>query len=180
MEHWNQQEFVDYLINDYCLHHKKYHHYQDNDNEVDMNYESGILDYIFDLIKTITGGTPTSVADMIDDKLEGVFSFDPNMDPSYLKAYVGKSFFAAQDIGYCSYSDLLSTYDEDDSAEILSNVMSVEHRDNTDYCYIPKGTKMTLISEGQKDGSGWPIFEIHGYEFDFAGAPFKLKPVKED
>ena len=177
---WEKEDIVEYLINDYCTHFNKYHHFQDNDDEVDANWESAVCDYIFDLLQKITEGSPTDVADMIDNVLEGVFEFDPQSDPALLKPYVGRSFYAAQDIYYCSYSDLLSTYDEDDATFLLQEVFGVDQFENEDRVYIPKGTKMTLISTGQNDASGWPVFEIHGFEFDFAGDAFKLKPCKEE
>lgn len=177
---WEQEDIVEYLVDSYCLHWKKYHEYQRNDNDVDSSYESAQLDYIFDLLKTITGGSPTDVADMIDEQLEGIITFDPQDNPELLKPYLGKSFYAAQDIYYCSYSDLLSTYDEDDATFLLQEVFGVDQFENEDRVYIPKGTKMTLISTGQNDASGWPVFEIHGFEFDFAGDAFKLKSMKED
>lgn len=172
---WEEEDIVEYLINDYCLHFNKYHQYLSNDNEVDSSYESAQLDYIFDLLQTITGGSPTDVADKIDERLEGVFEFDPQADPELLKPYIGKSFYAAQDISYFSVNDLYGTYDEDDINILLEEVLDVDPYN--DIVSIVKGTKMTYIGN---DDNGWPVFDIHGFEFDFAGEPFKLKPVKED
>lgn len=170
---WEKEDIVEYLINSYCLHYNKYHDYQKNDNQVDADYESAQLDYIFDLIKTITGGSPTDVADMIDEKLEGIILFDPQDNPELLKKYIGQSFFAAQDIVYCSINDLNGMYDEEDLNILAEEVLDINSY--TDEVSIVKGTKMTYIANND---NGWPIFEIHGFEFDFAGDAFKLKPIK--
>ena len=172
---WEYEDIIESLQNDYVLHYKNRQHYLENDNEVDADWEGAVCDYIFDKLQEITGGTPTDVADVLQDMIDGVFVFNPQDHIELLKQYIGKSFYAAQDIYYCSYFDLLGSYDEEDVSIMLEEIFSVSHIDNEDMVYIPKGTKMTLISVGDPKASGWPTFEIHGEEFDFAGDPFKLK-----
>ena len=172
---WEKEDIVEYLVDSYCLHWEKYHKYQRNDNDVDSSYESAQLDYIFNLLQTITGGSPTDVADMIDEQLEGIITFDPQDNPELLKHYLGKSFYAAQDIYYCSIRDLEGLFDEEYIDILAEEVFDINSYTNE--VSIVKGTKMTLISAGADSPSGWPTFEVHGFEFDFAGDPFKLKPI---
>lgn len=171
---WEKEDIVEYLIQDYCTHFKNYHHFQENDNEVDANWESAVCDYIFDLLQKITDGSPTDVADMIDNVLEGVIVFDPQDNPDLLKKYIGQSFYAAEDIYYSAYRDLYNSFDEVDINYLMDEVLEMNVHDDT--VYIPKGTKMTYRGD---DANGWPVFDIHGFDFDFAGDAFKLKPCTD-
>ena len=167
---WDHDDIVEHLLNDYCIHYNKRDKYLKNDNEVDADYEGAQCDYIFDLLVTITEGSPTDVADRIDDRLEGVFEFDPEMPV----ASINKDYYSAQDILYSDYESFRSMFSDEDADFLLKEVMYVDG----DYdVYIPKGTRMTYKGPG-KDAGGWPIFDIHGFELDFGGAPFKLKGVE--
>lgn len=170
---WEQEDIVEYLINDYILHYRHYHHHQDNDNEVDANWETAVCDYIFDLLQKITGATPTDVADIIDDKMEGCFLFNPQDNPYTYGLQVGTKVCICQDILYSDYDSFCSTFDEDEVNYLLENVVEV----SGDNVYIPKGTHM-IFKGVEPGGSGWPTFTIHDFEFDFAGDPIKIKIVK--
>lgn len=170
---WEQEDIVEYLINDYILHYKNYHHHQDNDNEVDATYESAKCDYIFDLLKTITGGTPTDVADMIDDKMEGCLLFNPLDNPYTYGLRVGTKVCVCQDILYSDYNSFCSMFDEDDLNFLLQEAVEVAG----DNVYIPKGTYMIFKGRGE-DAGGWPVFELKGFDLDFGGDPIKIKVVK--
>lgn len=166
---WEQEDIVEYLINNYVLHWKNYKHYQANDDEDDARYESAKLDYIFDLLHTITGGSPTDIADMIDPYLEeGMIEFNPQTSVNTLE--VGTKVCVMHDIPYADYDSFCSMFDDDDLDELLNEVIDV----GSDMVYIPKGTYMTYKG---CNINGWPTFEVHGFEFDFAGDPFKIKII---
>ena len=162
---WEEEDIIESLRNDYVLHYKNRQHYLANDNEFDANWEGAVCDYIFDKLKEITGGSDTDVADKLDEKIEGVIEFDPNDIP---RITVGSKWYAAQDILYCPIDDLFfDLKGDEDWLEI----------DSKGDVYIVKGTLM--IYRGIQSGAAdWPIFEIDGEEFDFAGDPFKIKPAK--
>lgn len=176
MEKWTVDEVIKYLKDDYCRHYRNREKFLVNDNEVDADYESAQCDYIINLLKTLTEKSLNDIAEDLDELLEGVFIFDPQERVELLRQYEGKSFYAAQDILYCFSNDLSGLFDEDDIDYLLKEVLSIN--EYTGEVYIPKGTKMTLISVGGDTPSGWPTFEIHGEEFDFAGDAFKLKPAE--
>lgn len=169
---WEQEDIVEYLVNDYCRHFKNREKYLRNDNQVDADWEAAVTDYIFSLLKTITQGSDNDVVTMLDEKLEGVFVFDPQDNPKFYKVEVNKDYFAAQDIYYCSINDLEGTFDEEDIDILAEEVLDINPY--LGEVYIPKGTRMTYLGS-DPTASGWPTFSIHGFEFDFAGDPFKLK-----
>ena len=165
---WEFEDIVESLQNDYVIHYNNRQHYLENDNEVDADWEGAVCDYIFDKLREITGGAPTDVADALEDKIEGIFEFDPQQIPCLLT--VGKKYCLKSDILYSDYDSFAASYDGDDLDYLLNEVVEVSGDD----VYIPKGTHM--IYKG-RESNGWPTFEIHGEEFDFAGYPFKLKKV---
>ena len=170
---WEQEDIVEYLVNDYCRHFENREKYLKNDNQVDADWEAAVTDYIFSLLKTITQGSDNDVATMLDEKLEGVFVFDPQDNPKFYKVKVNKDYFAAQDIYYCSIEDLYGSFTEEE-IDFLNEDEILDINSYSNEVYIPKGTRMTYLGS-DPTASGWPTFSIHGFEFDFAGDPFKLK-----
>lgn len=162
---WEEEDIIESLQNDYVLHYKNHQHYLSNDNQVDADWEGAVCDYIFDKLKEITGGSDTDVADKLDEKIEGIIEFDPNDIPPIT---VGSKWYAAQDICYCHKDDLYFDIEGDeDWLEIGDD----------GFVYIDKGTLM--VYKGIQPGAGgWPEFEVHGEDFEFAGDPFKIKPAK--
>lgn len=169
---WEQEDIIEFLIDSYCSHYNHYHHFQRNDDEVDMAYESAICDYIFETLQTITGGTPGDVADMIDEVLEGIFLFDPQAKQTEWPILPNTVVYTAQDICYSDLDSFKASLDEEDFNWLAEEVFEIDY--NNKLVWIPKGTKMTFKGV-DNTCSGWPTFEIHGEDFDFAGDPFKLK-----
>lgn len=177
MNNWTTEDIIDKLIRDYCTHWHNYHHYQQNDNEVDANWESATLDYIFQLLQDVTEEGPTQVADRIDFVLEECFIFDPQDKLENLKQLlpVGTKVCVVKDIPYSDYDSFVSTEGEEIAKDLLSEDGIFCLDISTGDVYIPRGTYMTYKGI---DKSGWPTFEIRGEEFDFAGTPFVLKKVE--
>lgn len=171
---WTKEDITQKLINDYCRHWNRREVFLKNDNQVDADWEMAVLDYIFDTLKDITGEPPSIVADMIDEYLEGIFTFNP-AETAYPELKIGATYCLCSDVLYSDYPSFVSMFGDDDEAQDGINEY-FEIRD--DEVWIPKGTYM-IYKGCEKDCSGWPTFEIHGEEFDFAGDPFKLKLVKE-
>lgn len=168
---WEYEDIIESLQNDYVLHYKNRQHYLENDNEVDADWEGAVCDYIFDKLKEITGGTPTDVADRLQDLIDGVFEFDPQSEPPY-PLTIGKKYCLESDILYSDYNSFACMFDEDDLNYLLEEVVEV----SGDNVYIPKGTHM-IYKGCERGGSGWPTFVIHDFEFDFSGDPIKLRKV---
>lgn len=168
---WDKDDIIEYLTDEYCRHWNKRQDYLVNDNQVESEYELIICEYIFNLLKTITGGSPNDVADHLNDKLEGIFEFDPRI-PYGIRE--GKKVCLCSDVLYCDYPSFVSMFGEDTAQELLDDLFILEN----DEVYIPRGTYMTYKG-CDPTASGWPTFEIYGEEFDFAGDPFKVKYVKD-
>lgn len=173
MEKWTYEDVVDLLKQDYCVHYKNRQKFLENDNEIDSDYEAAQCDYIIRTLSTITQKSLNEVGYELDEMLEGVFTFDPQDNPDLLREYKGQTFYAAQDIYYCDVKDLNGMFDEEDIDILDSEVLDIN--EYTGEVFIPKGTKMTCLGV---DFNGWPVFDIHGFEFDFAGSAFKLKPQR--
>lgn len=168
---WSYEDIVEKLENDYVTHWHNYHYYGRNDNEVDMNWESAVCDYLFDLLKCITGASPTELADILEDKIEGVFLFDPQA--SCQQIIDGQKVCLMQDVYYTDYDSFRCMFEEEELDDLLQNVVYV---DGDNDVYLMKGTHMTYKGI-ERGAGGFPTFDVHGYEFDFAGNPFKIKKV---
>ena len=161
------------LENMYVIKTRNLEHYERNDDEVDRDYTIAQMDLIVELLKEITGATQEEIYENLGDKIEGVFWFDPQTnDPEVLKA--GTKVCVMRPIDYCSQEDFVCIFGEETAKELLEEYLYLDPDGDV---YIPAGTHMTYKG-CDPNYNGWPVFDIHGEEFDFAGDALKLKLVK--
>ena len=159
------------LENLYVIKNRNLQHYERNDDEVDRDYTIAQMDLIVELLQEITGATQEEIYENLGDKIEGVFWFDPQQPIDSQLLQPGTKVCVMRPIEYCSYEDSVCILGKETADEMIEDYLYLENG----MVYIPAGTHMTYKG---CEANGWPTFDIHGEEFDFAGDAFKLKLVK--